>query len=137
MSIKNSLLPLGVFAAVASATGYVLTNSVKFGICVANETVTEASCINFYERVGDPVFFGMGALAIVFFVLTFFPKAWGAWKKFATWFVPVAALIFIFYKDPGSMNLVSPYAETVFMWVSGIYIGVSLVIIARSAFKKS
>lgn len=79
----------------------------------------------------------MGALAIVFLALVFFTKAWGAWKKFAIWYVPIATFIFIFYKDPGSMNLISPYAETVFMWVSGIYVVASLAIIARASVKKA
>lgn len=136
MNTKKLTIFLAVLSAAASAIGYVLTNSIKFGICIANEIVTEASCINFYESIGDPLFFGMGALAIVFFVLIFVPKAWSAWKKFAVWFVPLAALLFIFYRDPGSMNLISPYAETVFTWVSGAYILISLVIIALASLKK-
>jgi len=75
----------------------------------------------------------MAALAVVFFILLLVPRAWTAWKKFAIWYVPLATLLFIFYQDPGSGNLVSPYAETVFIWVSGIYVVVSGVVIALSA----
>ena len=51
--------------------GYILTNSIDFGFFVANAVATDASCINFYERLGDPFFYGMGALADGFFVFIF------------------------------------------------------------------
>lgn len=137
MNVKTSTVLLTALSLIGTGVGYILTNSIKFGLCIANEVVTEASCINFYERIGNASFFGMGALALVFLALTFFPKAWGAWKKFAVWYVPIAALIFIFYKDPGSMNLISPYAETVFMWLGGIYVIVSCLIIGLAASKKA
>ena len=75
--------------------GYVLTNSIKFGICIANNMITDASCINFYERIGDPLYYGAWALSIVFLVLLFTPSAFAAWKKFAIWFIPLSALLFI------------------------------------------
>ena len=117
--------------------GYVLTNSVRFGLCISNGVVSEASCINFYERVGDPLFYGIGALALVFLILLFVPRAFSAWKKFAIWFVPLAALLFIFYPDPGSGDFFSPYPEQVFQWISGIYILVSVLIIAVVSLRKS
>lgn len=110
--------------------GYVLTNSVKFGICVSNNIVTDALCINLYERIGDPLFYGVGALALVFLILLFSQRAFFAWKKFAIWFIPFAALLFIFYPEPGSGDLFSPYPEQIFQWVSGLYVLVSIVIIS-------
>src|SRR3989344_3859201 len=116
--------------------GYVLTNSVGFGLCISNGVVSEASCINFYERVGDPLFYGIGALALVFLILLFVPRAFSAWKKFAVWFVPLAALLFIFYPDPGSGDYFSPYPEQVFQWVSAFYVLVSLTIIVIAALRR-
>ncbi|MDO8624141.1 MAG: hypothetical protein Q7R54_02185 [bacterium] len=135
--MKNKLI-LGLLALslVGFGIGYVLTNSIKFGICMANNVITDASCINFYERVGDPIFYGMGALTIVFLVLLFIPRTFSAWKKFAMWFVPLAALLFIFYPDPGSGDLFSPYPEQVFQWVSSFYVLVSVVIIAIASLRK-
>ncbi len=124
-------------SAVITGVGYVLTNSIEFGICIANQTVTEASCINFYERIGDALFYGAAALALVFILLAFIPKAWHAWNRFAMWYVPIATVLFIFYKDPGSGDLVSPYAETVFQWVSGVYVAISLLIVAFISVKKN
>jgi len=113
--------------------GYILTNSTKFNICVLNQTITEATCINFYERLGDPLFYGMLALTVVFLILLFIPRAFDAWRKFAVWFIPLAVLLFIFYPDPGSGDLFSPYPEQVFQWVSGLYVLISVFIIVRAA----
>lgn len=119
---------------VGFAVGYVLTNSIKFGICISNNVVTDALCINLYERVGDPLFYGAGALAVVFFVLLFAQYAFQAWKKFAVWFIPLATLLFVFYPEPGSGDLFSPYPEQVFQWVSGLYIIISLFLILYKYF---
>lgn len=78
----------------------------------------------------------MGALAIVFLLLLLFPRAWKLWKKFAIWFIPLATLLFIFYPEPGSGDLFSPYPETVFKWVSGAYVVISLALIRIATAKK-
>ena len=80
--------------------------------------------------------YGMGALTVVFLALLFFQKAFSAWWKFGIWFIPLAALLFIFYPEPGAMDLASPYPETVFQWVSGLYIAVSAAIIAAVSVRK-
>jgi hypothetical protein len=72
----------------------------------------------------------------VFLILLFVPRAFGAWKKFAIWFVPLAALLFAFYPDPGSGDFLSPYPEQVFQWVSALYVLISLIIIAVSSFRQ-
>lgn len=125
-----------VVTLVGLGTGYFLTNSVKFGFCKANTLVTEASCINFYERLGDPLFYGMSALAFIFIVLFFKPLAFPSWKKFAIWFIPLATLMFIFYSEPGSGDYFSPYPEQVFQWVSIAYVVISLFIIVYKSLKK-
>ena len=132
---KKITFGLLVLSLIGFGIGYVLTNSIRFNLCIVNETITEASCINFYERVGDPLFYGMGALTIVFLILLFLPQAFPAWKKFAIWFIPLATLLFIFYPDPGSGDYFSPYPEQVFRWVSGLYVLVSLIIVTRSVIR--
>jgi len=82
------------------------------------------------------LYYGMPALALVFLILLFIPQAFSAWKKFAIWFVPLAALLFAFYPDPGSGDLFSPYPEQIFRWVSGLYVVVSILIIATSALRQ-
>ena len=86
-------------------------------------------------RLGKGLFYGMGALAIVFLLLLFIPRAFPTWKKFAIWFIPIAALLFIAYPEPGSGDYFSPYPEQVFQWVSALYVLVSLIIIAWSSIK--
>lgn len=135
MKNKQILIPFAL-SLVGFGVGYILTNSIKFGICISNNVVTDASCINLYERLGDPLFYGMGALAIVFFILFFISRAFSAWKKFAVWFIPLAAILFVFYPNPGSGDLFSPYPEQVFQWVSGLYVLISAVIIAIASLRK-
>ena len=81
------------------------------------------------------LYYGMPALALIFLILLFTPKAFPAWKKFAIWFVPLAALLFAFYPGPGGNDLFSPYPEQVFRWVSCLYVIISLLIIVRSSFR--
>ncbi len=132
MNTKKITFWLLILCFIGLGAGFILTNSIKFDICVVNEVTTDASCINFYERIGNPLFYGMSVLALVFLVLTFVPQAFSAWKKFAVWFIPIAALLFIFYPDPGSGDYFSPYPEQIFQWVSILYIVISVVIIGRS-----
>lgn len=131
MNNRKLNILLLVLSVIGLGVGYVLTNSIKFGICIANPTVTQASCINFYERLGDPIFYGMGALALVFLTLLTIPKAWPAWKRFAIWFVPVAAILLAIYPEPNSWDVL-PSPQEFSKWVSGIYILVSVWIIVAS-----
>jgi uncharacterized membrane protein len=136
MNTKRITFGLLVLSLVGFGVGYVFTNSIQFGLCIANETITEASCINFYERIGDPLFYGMLALAFVFLVLLFVTRTFPAWKRFAIWFIPLATLLFVAYPEPGSGDYFSPYPEQVFQWVSAVYIVISVAIIAFASRKR-
>lgn len=123
--MKNLVILLLVISIVGFLAGLFLKNSTEVGLCL----ISEPSCINSMTRAGNSLFYGMGALALVFLVLLFSPRAVSAWKKFAMWFVPLATLLFIFYPEPGSGDLFSPYPEQVFQWTSLLYVIVSLIII--------
>lgn len=112
--------------------GYTLANSYELGLCFNDQAknIFDVSCHQFYERLGDPMFYGGGALAVIFALLYAFPKAFNAWKKFAIWFAPLTTLLFIFYPNPGSGDLLAPMPEQLFQWVSWVYVVVSGVIIA-------
>src|SRR3989344_3130174 len=86
-------------------------------------------------KLRDGLFYGMPALALIFLILLFLPRAFPAWKKFAIWFIPLATLLFIFYPDPGSGDYFSPYPEQVYKWVSILYVVISIGIITFSASK--
>ena len=119
--------------------GYLLTSSYDLGFCYSNfQTNTfDVSCHSFYERIGNPLFYGMSALSIVFLLLTLLPQAFSVRKKFAIWFIPLATLLFIFYPNPGSGDYFSPYPEQVFQYVSVLYVFISVCIISWSAIKQS
>ena len=130
MKIKQ----LGVVSILTSFLGYLFAHSYAIGLCHADSVtnVYDVSCSILLKRIGDPLFYGAGALAIVFLALLYFKKAVPAWKKFAVWFVPLATLLFIFYPEPGAGDLFSPYPESVFKWVSGFYILISAIIVSYS-----
>lgn len=111
--------------------GYCLTNSYEFGICFSSTeaNIFDVSCHQMFERVGNPLFHGGAALAIVFALLYAFPHAFSVWKKFAIWFIPLAVLLFIFYPNPGSGDFLAPMPEQLFQWVSALYVIVSAIII--------
>ncbi|MDP1707354.1 MAG: hypothetical protein Q8L30_02265 [bacterium] len=119
MKNKQILVPF-VLSLIGFGTGYFLLKIYDCGYSIF--------CYNLVTKA-LATYYGMGALAIVFFVLLFAQYAFSAWKKFAVWFIPLAALLFIFYPDPSSGDLFSPYPEQVFQWVSGLYVFISLLII--------
>lgn len=133
MTQKKLTLSLFVLSFIGLGIGYLLTNSVLFNICLHDQY----SCRDLFNRIGDPLFYGMPALAVVFLILFFLPQAFSAWKKFAIWFIPITALVFIFYTGPSSGDLFSPYPEQVFQWVSAVYVLISLGIITLAALRKS
>ncbi len=127
--MRRHIIIFFVISLVGLAVGYFLTNSIQFGFCEQNQY----SCRDLFNNIGDPLFYGMGALSLVFAALLAAPHAYGVWKKFAVWFVPLAALLFMFYPEPGSGDYFSPYPEQVFQWVSALYVLVSLALIIRSS----
>ena len=131
--MKKKLIWFLVFSLVGFFAGYILTNSLNFNLCSQNDY----PCRDLMNNIGDPLVYGMPALALVFFTLLFTPRAFDAWKKFAVWFIPLAALLFIFYPDPSSGDYFSPYPEQVFKWVSVLYIIISLILIIYKSLKKN
>jgi hypothetical protein len=130
-NMKNRVIYFAAALAL-SVVGYIFSNSTTFSICSKDQY----TCRNLLNEIGDPLFYGASALAVVFLLLIFLPKAFPAWRKFAIWFVPLAALLFVFYPEPGAFDLFSPNPETVFRWVSGLYVIVSVVLIVRTSLKK-
>ena len=118
--MKNNKLWFLVFTAAGSIVGYLILQS----------DLQAGSTGDVLVRLGKALFYGSGALAFIFLILLFIPQAFPAWKKFAVWFVPLAALLFIVYPNPGSGDLFSPYPEQIFRWVSGLYVAASILIIA-------
>ena len=129
---KKPLLYLFVSSAVA-VVGYLISKNSGFMILCNESGSLSRECFVEYSRIGDPLFYGMAALAVIFLVLYFLPKAWDAWKKFALWFVPITAVLFIVYPEPESWDLPQ---EPVFKFISGVYVVVSLLIILYASLRK-
>ena len=131
MSSKRTILTLLIVSSLGWGVGFIFSNAISFGLC----THDQYSCRDVFNNIGDPLFYSMPALAFIFLILLFTPRAFPAWKKFAIWFVPLAALLFAFYPGPGGNDLFSPYPEQVFRWVSILYVIISILIIVRSSLR--
>jgi len=133
--MKKKLIIILILSIAASVCGYVLQNSYKFKLCFADASTNtyDVSCHTLLMRLGDPLFYGMTVLSVVFLALIFIPSAFNAWRKFAIWSVPLMAIIFTFYKGPqGGFMDPTPYPKQVFLWLSIFYAIVSLGIIFYS-----
>ena len=106
------------------------------GYAILHSDLNASATGDFLIRLGDGLFYGSGALALVFLLLLLVPRAYPAWKKFAVWFVPLAAILFAIYPNPGSGDLFAPYPEQVYRWVSGFYVLASGLIIVRTSVRK-
>ena len=116
---KNIIILLLALSIIGFIGGYIILNS-----------NLEVNGIGYLLiRISKALFYGMGALAIVFLILLFRPSAISAWKKFAKWYIPIVTFIFIFYPNPSSGDFFSPYPEQVFQWLSVMYVIVSVLII--------
>jgi uncharacterized membrane protein len=137
MQVRKILIGAFLASIVAFSVAYVLTNSYQFGLCFSDVATNsfDVSCHHFYERLANPLFYGMGALTLIFLLLLFVPRAFSAWWKFAIWFVPLAAVIFIFAPEPQGWVSPVPAPEQVFQWVSALYVLISIVIIAWNAMR--
>jgi hypothetical protein len=136
MNLKR-LLPFAfIISFFGAGLGYVFNKSLEFGICICTAYACNPACLNFYDRIGVPMLYGFAALALIFLVLWLVPKTIPAWEKFARWYIPLAALLFIFYPTHQSLDFISPSLGIVCQWVSGMYVAISLVIILVASLKK-
>ena len=127
MGVKKITFSLLVLSVIGWGVGIFLLKFYSCGYSVF--------CYNLITR-SFALYYGMPALAIIFLTLMFLPSAFLMWKKFAVWFIPIATLIFIFYPNPGSGDLFSPYPEQVFRWISSLYVIISIFVIAWSVIKQ-
>lgn len=134
MIVKKKPAVYFIASVVLAAVGYLISKKPGLLILCDNQTYgLRRGCFVEYFRIGDPLLYGMSALALIFLVLYFLPKAWDAWKKFALWFVPITAILFIVYPEPESWDIPQ---EPVFKFISGVYVVVSLLIILYASLRK-
>lgn len=127
MDLKKVVFGLFALSLVGLGVGFILGRFAGFGFCQSSDT----ACIDLMIRIGLPLIYSSGALAVVFFVLLIVPAAWHTWKWVALWYMPFAAELFIFYKA----GTYDPYPETVFRWLAILYVLISLIVIGVSAWR--
>lgn len=131
---KKWVFWLFVLSLVGLLMSFVLRNATDFNICLQSEP----SCIVSLTKVSIGLFYGMGALAVVFFALLFAPKAVSAWWKFAIFYIPYYIYaVLTAGPSAGQMIYIGMSVQETAIWLSGIYVVVSLVLIALSLRKKN
>ena len=132
--IKKYLTFFLFFSFLLILLGYTFLHSYQFGVCASYLSI----CAFRFELIGEPMFYGGIALSIVFFVLLFTHEyAFSAWKKFAIWYVPIAALIMIsFSKLSEGSFFPEPDPSTISYYLSVVYVVVSVLIIAVQFFRR-
>lgn len=120
-----------VISILAFISGYAFSHSYQFGICYSNiETQTFAALCRYNASiVGDKLFFPSLALAFIFLILLFVPQAVRAWRKFATWGIPVIGFL-IAFSDPGDSGWgIGPSYSQYIQFFSSLYVIGSIVAI--------
>lgn len=103
-----------------------------------NDCGYSSFCLFLFSKVGLPMFYGMGALAVVFFGLLFAPKAVSAWWKFAIFYIPYYVYaVLTAGPSVGQMIYIGMSVQETAIWLSGVYVVVSLMLIALSLRKKN
>jgi hypothetical protein len=128
LNANNKTLWLLILSVVGVGVGYWFGHSYESGLCYANfDTNTfDVACHQLYEKIGNALFYSMQAIALVFLVLLFVPRAFSAWKKFAVWFLPLMFIYFALYKNEGFFSVPE---ESVYRFLSITYAVISLLII--------
>jgi hypothetical protein len=125
--MRKKIILLSVISAVGFGMGFYLLHIYECGISVFCYDV---------ETKANALYYGMGSLILVFFLLFLLPQTFNSWKKFAMWFVPIMVVVFAIQDDKGGGFMeIAPNSVQVFQWISILYIILSLIVIVVS-FKK-
>jgi hypothetical protein len=127
--IKNQLLILLV-SVLISALGLALAVPENFSIC---NDARDYSCIEKTELFAQPfVTFGLSTVLVSFF-LVFFSAGLNTWKRFAIWYIPIAAFLIIVSPTSGGTGfLPGGDKETATWFLSGLYFFLSVIVILRA-----
>ena len=131
--IKKITIYLLTLSFIGLCFGYILDNSVTFGLCSSDSY----TCRGLFNGIGEPLLYGMGALTVTLLALLFVPRAFSVWWKFAIWYVPFAVLVFATIPESHGWISIIPTPDSIYRWVSGIYIAISLVLIGFATRKKA
>lgn len=144
MNHKKILGGLLALSVIGILVGFFLTDPLAFGLCRSDYLYVfdgvERCRDPIADILGQPLLFGFMPLLIVFLILLFLPQPYFKnWLKYAAWYIPVGAL-WIIASDVtcgGGLGLGMCFdKELATWWSSGIYLVLSLIVIAIAFFKR-
>lgn len=122
---KNWIFWVFLISLAGSVVGYYLWQIYDCGY--------SSFCNQLIFEVGPQLYYSLIALAIIFLILLFVPRAVRAWRKFAWWYIPIT-VIFVWWPDEtstGGWDL-GPSNSEFALILGSLYVGVSLGIIGVS-----
>lgn len=132
MKHTHILVFLLMASLLAFISGVVLVYPDLVGLCPQGAR----SCIYSFPvfSVGEPLLFGAIPLFITFLILLFLRKeTYDTWKKFAIVYLPLAFILI--FTTPVSSGFLQMDRELMSLWTAGIFLVISLGIIAYKAWK--
>jgi hypothetical protein len=134
MNYKRILILISLLSLITIAFGNFSSNSRYFEICLESEP----ACFHITHQLGEPLFASSFVLLFVSTVLLAVPlSVFRKWLWFGGWYIPLGAVILIFYQGPGGGMNFNPYVEQMTFYVTSIFIWVSLAIIFLSIVRNS
>ncbi len=132
MDIKKKKQIVLILSLVLLVVGYVLDNSVSFGLC----EITERGCKNFLNYNGHIIFTASQFILAISFILLFVKdKVFELWQKFAVWYLPIVAILIWLIPEPGSGDFLAPSNIMFTKWFFWLYALISLILIIYKTLK--
>lgn len=125
-NLKTYLLAAVFVSGGALAYGYYLSE-----IFVCGPSV---ECYFLQIKTAPAILYGSLGLFLVFILLLLIPTSFSAWKRFAIWYIPLAAVLFVIWHDPRGFDITPP-PVVAYKFISAIYVIVSTIIIFRHWWK--
>ena len=137
MSYKKQILILLTVFIVIFIVGFELASPRDIGLCAKNDSVCN---YEFGASYGLPIWFLSLAIILTLIVLLFSPeRAYHAWKKFALVSIPLGAIWIATtpVSCGGGFGLSLCFNKEAITWLtSGLFLGISLIIILVSSLRK-
>ena len=125
LTLRQSILPLSILLVLLS---FFFMNLGNLGDCQSS------FCLRVPSTIGEPLFFISAPLIIIGFILLFVSEnVYKSWKKFAMVFVPIEVIII--FSVPTRANMFDPDREMVALWLSSLFLLLSIVIILLKHFR--
>ncbi len=132
MNVQTLRRNIFIFSFAILIIGYLLSNSVSFGIC----SIDNRDCLKLWNEPGWVLFYS--SLYLIFISLILYTRKLAvlkAWARFALWHVPLVYIFILGWGDSWSGAFFGPDRYHFTHWLFGLYVIISLIIITISSIR--